>query len=197
MKTGIFGGAFNPVHLGHIRLAENYLKHLGLDRVIFIPTAIAPHKSSGEFASPQDRFNMLSLATKGKSKFEISDIEFKREGKSYTFDTLCELKELYPEDEFYLIMGSDQFLYFNKWYKSEEISKLATICTAARNGEDYKRLVEFKNENKYLENSVICDFDVFETSSSKLRKMIKNKSSISEFVPEAVEEYIRENKLYV
>ena len=196
MKTGIFGGAFNPVHLGHIRLAENYLKHLGLDRVIFIPTSIAPHKSSGEFASPQDRFNMLSLATKGKSEFEISDIEFKREGKSYTFDTLCELKELYPEDEFYLIMGSDQFLYFNKWYKSEEISKLATICTAARNGEDYKRLVEFKNENKYLENSVICDFDVFEISSSKLRKMIKNKSSISEFVPEAVEEYIRENFMY-
>lgn len=197
MKTGIFGGAFNPVHLGHIKLAENYLNHLGLGRIILIPTAIAPHKSSGEFASPQDRFNMLSLATKGKSKFEISDIEFKREGKSYTFDTLCELKELYPEDEFYLIMGSDQFLYFNKWYKSEEISKLATICTAARNDEDYKRLVEFKNENKYLENSVICDFDVFEISSSKLRKMIKNKSSISEFVPEAVEEYIRENKLYV
>ena len=197
MKTGIFGGAFNPVHLGHIKLAENYLDSLKLDRVIFIPTAVAPHKSSDEFASNENRINMLALATEKNEKFEISDIEFKRQGKSYTFDTLCQLKNLYPDDEFFLIMGSDQFLYFNNWYKAREIAEMATLCTASRNAEDYKKLVEFRNENSYLENAVICDFEVFEISSSELRNMIKNKENISSFVDENVEKYIRENNLYV
>jgi len=197
MKTGIFGGAFNPVHLGHINLAENYLNELCLDRVIFIPTSVAPHKSSDEFASNEHRLNMLSLAIYGKTEFEISDIEFKREGKSYTFDTLCELKEAYFDDELYLIMGSDQFLYFNNWYRAENIAKLATICTAARNDEDYKKLLEFKAKNAYLKNAVITDFDVFPISSSELRNMIKSGKSISDYVPKAVEKYIKENKLYV
>ncbi|MBE6740987.1 MAG: nicotinate (nicotinamide) nucleotide adenylyltransferase [Ruminococcaceae bacterium] len=197
MKTGIFGGAFNPVHTGHIRLALNYLNSLKLDRIIFIPTSVPPHKSGSEFVSFEDRANMLSLAIGGRAEFEISDIEFKREGKSYTYDTLCELKKLYPDDELFLIMGSDQFLYFNCWYKAQEIADMATICTAARNGEDYKKLIDFKNENAYLCNAIITDFSVFDISSSELRNMIKNNESISKFVPEAVEKYIKENKLYV
>ena len=187
MKTGIFGGAFNPVHSGHIRLAQNYLDYLKLDRVIFIPTSVAPHKSSDEFASNEDRLNMLFLATENKSSFEISDIEFKREGKSYTFDTLCELKKLYPDDELCLIMGSDQFLFFNNWYKAQEIAQMATICTASRNDEDYEKLLEFKKENSYLKNAVICDFEVFEISSSKIRKMMKDGENIGQFVPKSVE----------
>ena len=197
MKTGIFGGAFNPVHLGHTGLARNYLETLSLDRIIFIPTSVAPHKSSEEFASNEHRMNMLSLAIDGEGRFEISDIEFRREGKSYSFDTLCELKSLYPEDEFYLIMGSDQFLYFNNWYKSKEIAAMATLCTAARNEQDYKKLLDFKSENGYLKNAVICDFDVFEISSSWLRDMIKNKKDISKYVLKAVADYIKENGLYV
>ena len=197
MKTGIFGGAFNPVHSGHINLAKNYLSALALDRIIFIPTSVAPHKSSGGFASGEDRINMLSLAINKIEEFEISDIEFKREGKSYSFDTLCELRSLYPEDDFYLIMGSDQFLYFNNWYKAEEIAHMATLCTASRNDEDLKKLREFKNQNEYLKNAVICDFSVFEISSSQIRGMIKNAQSIKEYVPEAVEKYIMEKKLYV
>ncbi len=197
MKIGIFGGAFNPVHTGHIRLAQNYLKALELDRIIFIPTAVAPHKSSGEFVSASDRFNMLSLATRGMSEFEISDIEFKREGKSYTYDTLCELKELYSDDELYLIMGSDQFLSFASWYNPEKIANMATLCTASRNDEDYEKLLEYKKQNSYLKDAVITDFAVFEISSSKLRAMIKNGEDISKFVPKAVEEYIKERELYV
>ena len=197
MKTGIFGGAFNPVHTGHIRLAENYLSALKLDRIIFIPTSVAPHKSSDDFASDSHRINMLSLAINGRKEFEISDIEFKREGKSYTYDTLCELKQLYPEDDFYLIMGSDQFLYFNNWYRAQEIADKATVCTASRNDEDYTRLIEFKEENDYLKKALIFDFEVFEVSSSQLRDKIKNGEGISEYVPKAVEEYIKENRLYV
>ena len=197
MKTGIFGGAFNPVHLGHTGLAKNYIDALALDRIIFIPTSVAPHKSSEEFASNEHRINMLSLAIEGESNFEISDIEFKREGKSYTIDTLCELKKQYPDDEFYLIMGSDQFLYFNNWYKAQEIASLATLCTAARNEQDFKKLLDFKSENGYLKNAIITDFDVFEISSSELRNMIKNNENIEKYVSKAVADYIKENNLYV
>ena len=197
MKIGIFGGAFNPVHTGHIRLAHNYLNALKLDRIVFIPTAVAPHKSSVEFASSEDRFNMLSLATQDMSEFEISDIEFKREGKSYTFDTLCEMKGFYPDDEMFLIMGSDQFLSFDSWYNPEKIAQMATICTASRNNEDFEKLLKYKNQIDFLKNAIICDFDVFEISSSKLRAMIKNGEDISAYVPDSVEKYIKENKLYV
>ena len=197
MKTGIFGGAFNPVHTGHIRLAENYLKELALDRIIFIPTSNPPHKSGAEFASGEDRLKMLSLATENESAFEISDIEFTREGKSYTFETLCQLKALYPEDQFYLIIGSDQFLYFNNWYKAKEIASMATLCTAARNDEDFEKLLAFKEENEYIKNALITDFSVFEISSSDIREMVKNGKRISAFVPEKVEKYIMEKGLYV
>ncbi len=197
MKTGIFGGAFNPVHTGHIKLAENYLKELALDRIIFIPTSNPPHKSGAEFASGEDRLNMLKLAIGDNEAFEISDIEYRREGKSYSFDTICELKALFPKDEFYLIIGSDQFLYFNNWYRAKEIASLTTLCTAARNDEDFEKLLAFKEENEYIKNAVITDFNVFEISSSDIRAMVKNGESVSKFVPEAVEEYIKENKLYV
>jgi nicotinate-nucleotide adenylyltransferase len=197
MKIGIFGGAFNPVHTGHIRLAENYLKELALDRIIFIPTSNPPHKSGAEFASGEDRLNMLKLAIGDNEAFEISDIEYRREGKSYSFDTICELKALFPKDEFYLIIGSDQFLYFNNWYRAKEIASMTTLCTAARNDEDFEKLLAFKEENEYIKNAVITDFNVFEISSSDIRAMVKNGKSIRSFVPEKVEKYIEEKGLYV
>ncbi|MBR2099794.1 MAG: nicotinate (nicotinamide) nucleotide adenylyltransferase [Eubacterium sp.] len=197
MKTGIFGGAFNPVHTGHISLAENYLKELALDRIIFIPTSNPPHKSGAEFASGEDRLNMLKAAIGDNEAFEISDIEYRREGKSYSFDTICELKALFPKDEFYLIIGSDQFLYFNNWYRAKEIASMTTLCTAARNDEDFEKLLAFKEENEYIKNAVITDFNVFEISSSDIRAMVKNGKSIRSFVPEKVEKYIEEKGLYV
>lgn len=102
LKIGIFGGAFNPVHNGHLNLAKHYLDELGLDKILFIPTNIPPHKSNEDFAGRKDRFNMLRLAIKPYDKFEVSDIEFKRDGKSYTYDTLLELKKIYKNAEFYL-----------------------------------------------------------------------------------------------
>ena len=100
MKTGIFGGAFNPVHNGHIALAKHYMTSLGLERIIFIPTHIPPHKTDELLASEADRINMLAVALSGFDNFEIDDCEFKREGKSYTYDTVAYLKNKYPEDDF-------------------------------------------------------------------------------------------------
>ena len=102
LKIGIFGGAFNPVHNGHLNLAKHYLDELGLDKILFIPTNIPPHKSNEDFAGRKDRFNMLRLAIKPYDKFEVSDIEFKRGGKSYTYDTLLELKKYIKMQSFTL-----------------------------------------------------------------------------------------------
>lgn len=197
MKTGIFGGAFNPVHNGHIALARHYMTSLGLDRIIFIPTHIPPHKTDELLASEADRINMLAVALSGFDNYEIDDCEFRREGKSYTYDTLVYLKDKYPDDDFYLIVGEDQYLYFDKWYRYEDILKLATVVTACRHINRYKELSEYKSSHTEMKNSIVSDFDVTEVSSSQIRAGIKAKKDISFLVPDGVEKYIKEHGLYV
>lgn len=196
-RIGIFGGAFNPVHNGHLALAENYLDALSLDRIIFIPTSIPPHKSAEHLIAGEDRMNMLRLAIKGKDNFEVSDIEFKRQGKSYSVDTLTELKKFYHSDELYLIVGSDQFFYFQKWYKADEILKMATVVTAARENNEYNLLNDFKSHYENMKNTVISNFNVISVSSSQVRERVNSAQSIDDLVPSAVAEYIRDKKLYV
>ena len=197
MKTGIFGGAFNPVHNGHIQLMSSYLDYLELDRIILIPTANPPHKTGAYLVSEEDRLNMLRLLSKDEPRLEISDIEFRREGKSYTYLTLLDLKTLYPDDEFYLIIGSDQYLSFNTWYNPDGILKFATVCTMAREHGDLEKLYAYKAEHENMKNSIIAEFDIFEASSTDIRNRVKEGRSITGLVPEAVENYIKERGLYV
>ena len=197
MKIGIFGGAFNPVHNGHVQLMKSYLDYLGLEKLIIIPTAVPPHKTGAYLVSEEDRLNMLQLLAEDEPRFEVSDIEFRREGKSYTYLTLCELKKLYPDGEFYLIIGSDQYLVFNTWYKPDEILALATVCTMAREQGDLEKLYAYRNENVNMKDSIIVEFDIFEASSTDIRRRIKEGKSIKGLVPKAVEKYIKEHKLYV
>lgn len=195
MKTGIFGGAFNPVHNGHLALAEQYKKALSLDRIIFIPTANPPHKSSDELIDGKHRINMLGLCV-GENEL-VSDIEFMRDGKSYTYLTIRELKEKYRDDEFFLIVGADQFFYFEKWYKFEEILSACTVVTAAREKNQYDEMLEFKAEHPKLKDVVVSEFDVIDISSSQIRNMIKNGEDVSYYIPESVNKYIKEHRLYV
>lgn len=197
MKTGIFGGAFNPVHNGHLALARHYIKLLSLDRIIFVPTALPPHKTSDDLIDGKDRINMLNLALGDNKSFLVDDCEFHRTGKSYTVDTLAYLKNKYPNDEFYLIIGEDQYVCFDKWYKFDEIIKNATVVTAARHSDKYDELCEFKKANGFMQNSIVSDFEVIELSSSQIRKMIFDGDDISGLVPDKVKEYIKENNLYV
>lgn len=195
MKTGIFGGAFNPVHNGHLALAEKYKKALSLDRIIFIPTANPPHKSSDGLIDGKHRINMLELCV-GENEL-VSDIEFMRDGKSYTYLTICELKEKHPDDEFYLIVGADQFFYFEKWYKFEEILSSCTVVTAAREKNQYVEMLDFKAEHPKLSDVIVSEFDVIDISSSQIRDMIKNGDDVSCYIPESVNRYIKEHRLYV
>lgn len=197
MKIGLYGGAFNPVHNGHLALAEHFKNALELERLIFIPTHVPPHKSGDGLVSGEHRINMLSLALSGLDYCSVSDIEFRREGKSYTYDTVCELKKIYPDDEFFLIVGADQYFDFQKWYRADDLLRQVTVCSAARENNQYRQMLEYKSKHDNMQNTVVCNFDVTEISSSKIRNMISTGQSVTEFVPDSVLWYIKENNLYV
>ena len=196
MKIGIFGGAFNPIHNGHLNLADIFYDALSLDKLLFIPTFKPPHKTDLHFADSEDRIKMLELALDGKP-FEISTIEFQRQGKSYTYDTIVELNSFYPDSEFYLIIGSDQFLNFDKWYRYKDILNMVTLCSFSRSEDDSEREKMLSFAKVLTErHCIILDKSPVELSSSEIRQRIADGQSISMLVPEMVEKYILEKGLY-
>ena len=198
MKTGVFGGTFNPVHKGHIMLAEYCMDSVGLDRIIMIPTAVPPHKISDNLASENDRLNMCKLAGRGKENFFVSDIEIKRQGKSYTYETLTQLKEIYPDDHLYTIMGADMFLTLNRWKNPEIIFEKSSIITIPRDEENKHELENFYN--KVLKamgaSSVILPNPVMSVSSTFIRENLDNFNLISDMLDKGVYDYIIKNNLY-
>lgn len=198
MKTGIFGGTFNPVHKGHIMLAEYCMDSVGLDRIIMIPTAVPPHKISNDLASEDDRLNMCKLACRGKENFFVSDIEIKRQGKSYTYETLTQLKEIYPNDHLYTIMGADMFLTLDKWKNPKIIFEKSSIITIPRDEENKHELENFYN--KVLKamgaSSVILPNPVMSVSSTFIRENLDNFNLISDMLDKGVYDYIIKNNLY-
>lgn len=199
MRIGIFGGAFNPIHNGHLKLAEVFTKDLSLDKLLFIPTALPPHKTANYLASKEDRVNMLKLALEDNERYEISTIEFEREGKSYTYDTLLELKKIYPDATFYLIIGADQLLSFHYWYMYKEILDMVVLCSSAREDEEEKaRLMAYANELNGLDITKfhLSKAPVIKVSSSQIRELIKNGEDASSLLPNSVYNYIVEKGLY-
>lgn len=199
MKIGIYGGAFNPVHNGHLHLAHAYQEAEQLDRILFVPTANPPHKSNADFASRADRVNMLRLALEKDSAFEISEIEFLRQEKSYTYDTICALRALYPQDHFYLIVGADQFFAFDQWYKAEEILSMVTLLSAPRlDEEERRRMVQVKNTMPVFQGADVhlADISVLPMSSDEIRTRIQAGAPIDGCVPKKVCEYIYRKGLY-
>lgn len=198
MKTGVFGGTFNPVHKGHIMLAEYCMDSVGLDRIIMIPTAVPPHKISNNLASENDRLNMCKLACRGKDNFFVSDIEIKRQGKSYTYETLTQLKEIYPDDHLYTIMGADMFLTLDRWKNPEIIFEKSSIITIPRDEENKHELENFYN--KVLKamgaSSVILPNPVMSVSSTFIRENLDNFNLISDMLDKGVYDYIIKNNLY-
>lgn len=198
MRLGIFGGAFNPVHNGHINLAKSYLNSLKLDKLLIIPTANPPHRSNSGFVSEAHRLNMLSLAFAGEDKIEISDIEFKRAEKSYTYDTVKELRKIYTNAEFFLIIGEDQFLLFDSWYRHKELLEEVVLCTAARERNTRQVIADYAHKLfKGVKGYYIADFDPIIISSSELRAKLKAGEDVSAFIPAEVYNYIRDKELYV
>lgn len=189
-NIGIFGGTFNPPHNGHLHLAQMMFNELQLDKLIIIPGFQPPHKENIN-VSADDRYNMCRLAF-DYPKFEVSDIEIKRGGKSYTIDTVTQLKELYPDDNLFLIMSSDMLKIFNKWYRYMDILNLCTVCSSFRYDEP-KIIPGFfeKTDRVYLSFS-----EPLVLSSTEIREKVKNNTDISSLVPRKVIDYINEKGFY-
>ena len=193
-RIGIYGGTFNPPHVGHLRAAEAAMALLRLDRLILMPAFCSPDKQTPE-VSAEHRLQMLRLAA--KPDMEVSELEIARGGTSYTVDTLRQLREMYPDAELVLLLGSDSFEAFLSWKAPEEILKLASLAVLCRGGK--KETAGIEQQKKRLEEMggkiYRVDNPVTEISSSNLRRMLAFGCG-REFLPEGVEACIRNNGLY-
>ena len=197
MKTAMFGGSFDPIHNGHVSLAKAFVETLGLERVLIIPTFYPPHKQKKTAVTSEQRLEMCRLAFEGEELFEVSDIEIRREGKSYTYMTLEELSELYPDDELYLITGADMFMTIDEWKNPEIIFSHAVICGVPRNDDDISDLREkAKKLSAMGARTEILDPGIMTVSSTEIRRRVSDGESISGLVPPLVEDYIIKNGLY-
>ena len=195
MRIGIYGGAFNPVHKGHVKLAEEVKTKAHLDKIIIMPSGVSPHKSSGGLIDSSHRLEMCRLAFEGED-YIVSDLEIRRAGKSYTVDTVTELKKIYPDDELYLIMGSDMLLCFDKWYRYKDILSMATICATTRQGDISLDELRSYSRDVLGKQTLIIDFEPFECSSTKVRNALISGEDATCLVPEKVLLYIIEKGLY-
>lgn len=197
-KIGIIGGTFNPIHNGHILLAIYCKEKLKLDKIIFIPTYTPPHKSDMELVSEVHRINMCNIAVQSYDDFFVSDIEIKRKGKSYTYETLTSLKEIYPDDSLYFIMGADMFLTLENWKNPEIIFEKAIIAAVPRNSSDFKILDNYYRNILIPLGAKVCILDepVLSVSSTFIRENIGNYNFIESLIDRNVYEYITKNNLY-
>lgn len=191
MKIGVFGGTFNPPHNGHVRLAKAAADELKLDKLLVIPSCIPPHKIAAKLADGQERLEMCRLAFGCDPRFEVSPMELERGSRSYTVETLRELKALYPDSELYFIVGSDMLESFDKWYLWQEILSLSVLCAASRE-EGYSP--DLSRFGKLAERIKIITFDPLEVSSTQIRNSAGEVSP--ELLDPKVAAYIREHGLY-
>ncbi|MDR0914011.1 MAG: nicotinate (nicotinamide) nucleotide adenylyltransferase [Oscillospiraceae bacterium] len=199
-KIAIFGGSFNPVHIGHIQAAQLVLAQLkDVDEVWLVPAAKPPHKPDANLAPAKHRLAMLQLAAKGCPNVKVSDIEINKPGNSYTYQTLLLLQKQYPNLSFCLIMGADMFLTLQTWKKPEVISNIAEIAVVPRQGANTGQLTEQAAflAKTYGTRSAILNCGVADISSTELRAMLANSpNNAKPFLNEEVYDYIAENSVY-
>ena len=200
MRIGILGGSFDPVHLGHLLLADQALSEAKLDQVLFVPAGVPPHKPDRQLASSDARLEMLRLATGGNCSFQISTCELQREGISFTVDTLRYLHEQRKADDLFLLMGADSLAEFHTWKSPEEICQLATPIVFSRPGSepvDFDLLKTFVDEQSLekIKSSTFPSLQV-EISSTAIRASARTRKSFRYQTPTAVERYIIEKDIY-
>ncbi|MFQ5428242.1 MAG: nicotinate-nucleotide adenylyltransferase [Thermodesulfobacteriota bacterium] len=216
MKIALFGGTFNPVHYGHLRLAEEVREGLGFDKVIFVPAAIPPHKGDVETLDAKNRLEMTGLAIKGNPCFELSEAEIRRQGPSYTIDTIRgfsdEDAKVGKARSISIIIGADSFNDITTWCEYEEILKLASLVVVERPGTPVKKIAEvlpdsiarkyrYESETRSYIREAGASITYISTtlmaiSSSEIRQRVMEGISIRYLLPPEVAEYIIENKLY-
>ena len=195
MRLGIFGGAFDPVHNGHLLLAEQCREQCQLDEVWFVPTKIPPHKDAGSLSPDADRVETLKLATAGRPEFVVSEIELKREEISWTVDTLRQLRDERPDDELFLLIGADSLQDFPTWKEPEAIADLASVIAVNRGEASLDELTA--DLDPYLASKVqLVTMPGISISATDLRRRVLEEKSIRYLVPRAVEEFIQSRALF-
>jgi len=196
MNLTIFAGTFNPIHIAHLIVAESVRSELNAEKILFIPSFIPPQKN-GDLADAEHRLKMVKFAIKNNPHFEVSDIELKLQGTSYTYNTIKELYRQNPDltERINFIIGADAFNQIETWFKHEELAKLVNFIAIAR--------PKSKDVEEIISNLILKDFSYkvveaprIDISSSYIRQRIKEKKSIKYLVTNEVENYIKENKLY-
>jgi nicotinate-nucleotide adenylyltransferase len=200
MRIGVFGGSFDPIHQGHLILAERCREEAKLDQVWFVPCSLSPHKQDGAHATDRQRIEMIELAISGHPAFLISSVELDRGGVSYMVETLQQIKEQQPNDELYLLMGDDSLETFDSWREPEKVCELATPLVVNRPGSGEVDLTVLK---KFVEGSTFDQFKRsqvsspwIDISSREIRHRVRSDKTIRYLMPRAVEKYIQTQNLY-
>lgn len=194
---GILGGTFDPVHIGHLCMADAVYKYMNLEQVMFIPAYVAPHKVGMDIAPADDRYAMTKLAIEPYSYFTVSDLELRRSGVSYTVDTLRELHRQYPEKQLYFIIGADSVEQLHTWNSIEEMLQLATFIGAGRPG--YEGIMDNVVKNlgeEARQHIMLLNTPEYDVSSTDIRERIREGASLMNLVPKVVEDYIYAHGLY-
>ena len=196
-KTAIMGGAFDPIHYGHLAAAQTVFDRLDVEKVVFMPLGDAAHKHM-EGASAADRYEMTRLAVEDNEAFAVSDMEIRREGKTYTVDTIGEIRKQNPDIKLYFIMGADEIMSLESWRQPEVLLKMCSFAAVTRPGYSNEAV---KAQAERLMHKYGCDIRFIEIpsldiSSSELRQRIKDSRSIKYLLPKETEEYIYSHNLY-
>lgn len=200
MRTGIYGGTFDPVHFGHLTLAETAREFLALDRVVFVPAGIPPHKRGRLITSGTDRLEMLRLATASNPAFEVCDFELRSQEVSYTVKTLEYFHATYPGDTFFLLVGSETLADIPNWFAPREVCRLASIATAVRAGAGELRFAPFESlvPPMRLEEfrRQVIPMPLMDIASTDLRELAACGKSVRYLTSDAVARYLVERRLY-
>jgi len=194
LRLGIFGGTFDPIHVGHLAVAKAAMECASLDRVLFIPSAEPPHRGAA-LAQAEDRLAMAKLAVEAEPRFEVSDAEVKRGGRSYTVDTLAELRGTYSSDELFLILGWDAARLLRTWHEPERVEKLASLVIVDRPGLKATG-AEMASLGLNPARVIRCHYPTPDVSGSALRHGIAGGQLVAGQLPPAVERYIADHHLY-
>lgn len=189
MRLGLFGGRFDPVHVGHLMVAQSALEALGLGELWFIPAKMPPHK--GAAADPEKRFEMLLLATNTHPQFRVSRVEIERTGASYTFDTVSEIRAQRPEDELFFITGVDAYREIASWHRARELVSSISVVALSRPDSTLEEVKPYFKERVRL-----LDTPQWEVSSTEIRRRLAQGESVRYLIPESVESYLAKNPLY-
>lgn len=189
------GGTFDPVHYGHLVIAEEARSRFSLERVIWIPAGDPPHKKGYAVTPQEHRYAMVVLATASNPHFQVSRLELERQGPSYTYDTLLSFREELPDTELHFITGADAILEILTWYRHVEVIRMASFIAVTRPGYDLGRLSSVLPE-EYLPQIHTLNVPGVDISSTDVRRRLRSGEPIRYLLPEAVETYVRKYRLY-